>query len=70
VQAIESNQQAPLSHKYSHSVIAAYNCAKFFLAVIRSLYAQFAALERRGFFLYVHVFSCAVSCAHLLHAFV
>jgi hypothetical protein len=63
-QAMESNPQDPLSHKYSNSVIAAYESARFFISLARNVYKRFEAFVTRTLYWLRHIFSCAVSHAN------
>ncbi|KDQ61627.1 hypothetical protein JAAARDRAFT_31102 [Jaapia argillacea MUCL 33604] len=58
--ALEDNPEDPLSSKYGPSVLAAYNSARSFVGLIQSLYSQHPELTPRMWFLYSHVFSCAI----------
>ncbi|EGO22241.1 hypothetical protein SERLADRAFT_440265 [Serpula lacrymans var. lacrymans S7.9] len=58
--AIEENPDDPLGSKYSPSVLAAYSSACSFVGLIESLFAQQPALTERMWFLFTHVFSCAI----------
>ena len=51
----------PLSAKYGHSVLRAHESASFFVTLVRSLWLQQRDLAERNWFLFTHVFSCAVS---------
>lgn len=59
--AIEDNPEDPLSSKFAQSVLAAYTSACTFVGLVKSLHAQHPILCERHWFLFTHVFSCAVS---------
>lgn len=59
--AIEDNPDDPMGSKYAQSVLAAYNSACSFVGLIKSLYSLQPGLTERMWFLFTHVFSCAVS---------
>lgn len=59
--ALEDNAQDPLGSKYAPSVLAAYSTACSFVGLIKSLFSQHPAITERMWFLFTHVFSCAVS---------
>ncbi|TCD68404.1 hypothetical protein EIP91_010805 [Steccherinum ochraceum] len=58
--AIEDHPDDPLGSKYAPSFLAAYNSACSFAGLVRSLYAQHPGLTERLWFLFTHVFSCAI----------
>ncbi|KAI0793976.1 hypothetical protein C8Q74DRAFT_1194559 [Fomes fomentarius] len=58
--ALEDHPGDPLGSKYAPSVLAAYNSACSFVGLIRSLYSQHPKLTERMWFLFTHVFSCAI----------
>ncbi|KAI0047246.1 hypothetical protein FA95DRAFT_1559311 [Auriscalpium vulgare] len=58
--AIEDSPEDPLGSKYAPSVLAAYNSAGAFVGLIKSLFSQQPALTERMWFLFTHVFSCAI----------
>ena len=58
--ALEDHPGDPLGSKYAPSVLAAYNSACSFVGLVRSLYSQYPGLTERMWFLFTHVFSCAV----------
>jgi hypothetical protein len=58
--AIEDSPDDPLGSKYAPSVLAVYNGACSFVGLVRSLFSQQPALTERMWFLFTHVFSCAV----------
>lgn len=64
-QAMEDNPNDPLGTKYASSVLASYNSAWAFVGLIESLFNQHPVLTERMWFLFTHVFSCAVS-LHLI----
>ena len=59
-QALEDCPNDPMGSKYSPSVLAAYGSATAFVGLVESLYNQHPALTERMWFLFTHVFSCAV----------
>ncbi|VDC04953.1 unnamed protein product [Peniophora sp. CBMAI 1063] len=58
--AIEDSTKDPISHKYSQSVLAATTSACTFVSLIESLFSQYPRITERMWFLFTHVFSCAV----------
>lgn len=58
--AIEDSPGDPMGSKYAPSVLAAYNSACSFVGLIKSLYSLQPGLTERMWFLFTHVFSCAV----------
>ncbi|THH09731.1 hypothetical protein EW145_g1797 [Phellinidium pouzarii] len=50
----------PLSGRYGHSVLRAHESASFFIILVRSLWLQHRQLTERNWFLFTHVFSCAI----------
>jgi hypothetical protein len=58
--AMEANSEDPLGSRFAPSVLAAYTSACSFVGLIESLFAQYPGLTERMFFLFSHVFSCAV----------
>ncbi|KAI9508207.1 hypothetical protein F5148DRAFT_1198935 [Russula earlei] len=50
----------PLGSKYAPSVLAVYNGACSFVGLVRSLFSQQPLLTERMWFLFTHVFSCAI----------
>jgi hypothetical protein len=64
-QAIEDKPIDPMGSRYAPSVLAAYTSACSFVGLIESLYKQHPALTERMWFLFTHVFSCAVSISAL-----
>jgi hypothetical protein len=58
--AIEDSPDDPLGSKYAPSVLAVYNSACSFVGLIKSLFSQQPILTERMWFLFTHVFSCAV----------
>ncbi|KAI0305961.1 hypothetical protein B0F90DRAFT_1808515 [Multifurca ochricompacta] len=58
--AIEDCPDDPLGSKYAPSVLAVYNSACSFVGLIKSLFSQHPALTERMWFLFTHVFSCAI----------
>lgn len=59
-QALEDSPNDPMGSKYSPSVLAAYGSATTFVGLIESLFHQHPQLAERMWFLFTHVFSCAV----------
>jgi hypothetical protein len=59
--AIEDSPEDPLGSRYSQSVLAAYSSASTFVGLVKSLHSQHPKLTERHWFLFTHVFSCAVS---------
>ncbi|EPQ56422.1 hypothetical protein GLOTRDRAFT_128366 [Gloeophyllum trabeum ATCC 11539] len=59
--ALEDESGDPLSSKYSPSVLAAYNSACSFVGLVKNLYSQQPELTQRMWFLFTHVFSCAIA---------
>jgi hypothetical protein len=49
-----------MGSKYSPSVLAAYGSATSFVGLVESLFNQHPALTERMWFLFTHVFSCAI----------
>ena len=60
-QALEDNPTDPMGSKFAPSVLAAYSSACSFVGLIESLFKQHPGLTERMWFLFTHVFSCAVS---------
>jgi len=58
--AIEDSPEDPLASKYAPSVLAAYNSASTFVGLVKSLHSQHPRLTERHWFLFTHVFSCAI----------
>ncbi|KAK7445467.1 hypothetical protein VKT23_014886 [Stygiomarasmius scandens] len=58
--AFEDSPQDPMSSKYAQSVLAAYTSACSFVGLITSLWKQHQVLSERMWFLFTHVFSCAI----------
>lgn len=58
--AMTDNSSDPLSGKYGHSVLRAQESSAFFVKLIRSLWIYQQQLAERNWFLFTHVFSCAV----------
>lgn len=63
-QALEDNPIDPMASKYAESVLAAYRGACTFVGEIENVFNQHQALLERLWFLFTHVFSCAVSVFH------
>ena len=59
-QALEDNPNDPMGSKFAPSVLAAYSSACSFVGLIESLFKQHPGLTERMWFLFTHVFSCAV----------
>ncbi|KAF8661278.1 hypothetical protein AX16_001379 [Volvariella volvacea WC 439] len=59
-QALEDSPSDPMGSKFSPSVLAAHRSACSFVALIDSLYKQQPGLTERMWFLFTHVFSCAI----------
>ncbi|KAF9460500.1 fungal-specific transcription factor domain-containing protein [Collybia nuda] len=59
-QAMEDNPNDPMGSKYAPSVLAAYGSACSFVGLIESLFKQHPVLTERMWFLFTHVFSCAI----------
>ncbi|KAH9946504.1 hypothetical protein B0H21DRAFT_743137 [Amylocystis lapponica] len=58
--AVEDHPEDPLGSKYAPSVLAAYNSACSFVGLIKSWHSQQPGLTERMWFLFTHVFSCAI----------
>ena len=58
--AMNDNPSDPLSGRYGHSVLRAQESASFFVKLVKSLWSQHKQLTERNWFLFTHVFSCAV----------
>jgi hypothetical protein len=58
--ALEDNPIDPMGSKYAPSVLAAYRSACAFVSLINSMFKQYPALTERMWFLFTHVFSCAI----------
>ncbi|KIY52850.1 hypothetical protein FISHEDRAFT_34165, partial [Fistulina hepatica ATCC 64428] len=58
--ALEESPADPMGSKYGSSVLAAYNSATAFVNMMQSLYRQQPQLAERMWFLFTHVFSCAI----------
>ncbi|KAF4610477.1 hypothetical protein D9613_006768 [Agrocybe pediades] len=59
-QALEDSPNDPMGSKYSKSVLAAHGSATAFVGLIESLFNQHPQLTERMWFLFTHVFSCAI----------
>ena len=59
--AISDHPKDPLGSPYGTSVIAAYRSAGSLVAMMRNLYTQLKEPSERVWFLWGHMFSCAVS---------
>jgi hypothetical protein len=58
--AMEENPDDPLASRYSPSVLAVYNAACAYIGVSESFHSRYPVLVDRMWFIYEHVFSCAV----------
>ena len=58
--AISDNPKDPLGSPYGTSVIAAYRSAGSLVALVRDLDSQLPEPTERLWFLWTHLFSCAV----------
>lgn len=67
--AISDHPKDPLGSPYGTSVIAAYRSAGSLVAMMRNLYTQLKEPCERIWFLWGHMFSCAVSDTSLLSVF-
>jgi hypothetical protein len=65
--AVNEHPTDPLGSPYGTSVIAAYRSAGSVVAMMRNLHGQLHELTERIWFLWAHVFSCAVSRRVLSH---
>ena len=61
--AMNDHPEDPLSGKYGQSVLHAHRSASSFVALVKSMWAQHRQLTERNWFVFTHVFSCAVSYA-------
>ena len=59
--AMNDHPEDPLSGKYGQSVLHAHRSASSFVALVKSMWAQHRQLTERNWFVFTHVFSCAVS---------
>jgi hypothetical protein len=59
--AISDHPKDPLGSPYGTSVIAAYRSAGSLVALMRNLHTQLKEPSERMWFLWTHMFSCAVS---------
>ncbi|KAG6864620.1 hypothetical protein C0991_008241 [Blastosporella zonata] len=57
---MEDSPTDPMGSKYSPSVLAAYTSACSFVGLVESLFKQHPILTERMWFLFTHVFSCAI----------
>ena len=64
--AISDHPKDPLGSPYGTSVIAAYRSAGSLVAMMRNLHTQLKEPSERMWFLWTHMFSCAV-CAMTLY---
>jgi len=60
--AVNDHPADPLGSPYGTSVIAAYRSAGSLVAMMRNLHGQLGELSERIWFMWAHMFSCAVSC--------
>ncbi|KAK2465633.1 hypothetical protein APHAL10511_002177 [Amanita phalloides] len=58
--AISDHPKDPLGSPYGASVLAAYRSAGALVALMRNLYTQLQAPSERMWFLWTHMFSCAI----------
>jgi hypothetical protein len=58
--AVSDHPKDPLGSPYGTSVIAAYRSAGSLVALMRNLHAQLQELSERVWFLWTHMFSCAI----------
>ncbi|KIK61560.1 hypothetical protein GYMLUDRAFT_96415 [Collybiopsis luxurians FD-317 M1] len=58
--ALEDSPIDPMGSKYAPSVLAAYTSACTFVSLINSMFKQYPVLTERMWFLFTHVFSCAI----------
>ncbi|KLO13295.1 hypothetical protein SCHPADRAFT_904359 [Schizopora paradoxa] len=58
--ALDDHPEDPLSGKYGQSVLCAYRSASSFVALVKSVWSQHRSLTERNWFLFTHVFSCAI----------
>nr|GAT44715.1 predicted protein [Mycena chlorophos] len=58
--AISDHPKDPLGSPYGTSVIAAYRSAGSLVALMRNLHSQVTELSERIWFLWTHMFSCAI----------
>ncbi|KXN81523.1 hypothetical protein AN958_04460 [Leucoagaricus sp. SymC.cos] len=58
--AISDHPKDPLGSPYGTSVIAAYRSAGSLVALMRNLYSQLKVPSERMWFLWTHMFSCAI----------
>ena len=58
--ALEDVPSDPLTSKYSPSVLAANMSACAFIVLVKDLFSKHPRLAERMWFLFTHVFSCAV----------
>jgi len=58
--AISDHPKDPLGSPYGTSVIAAYRSAGSLVALMRNLHSQLETLSERIWFLWTHMFSCAI----------
>ena len=65
--AVSDHPKDPLGSPYGTSVIAAYRSAGSLVALMRNLHSQLQELSERVWFLWTHMFSCAVSGYHSFH---
>jgi hypothetical protein len=58
--AMTDHTRDPLGSPYGESVMAAHRSASIYIAMMRNLYTQLKEPSERLWFLWTHVFSCAV----------
>jgi hypothetical protein len=58
--AVSDHPKDPLGSPYGTSVIAAYRSAGSLVALMRNLHSQLQELSERVWFLWTHMFSCAI----------
>jgi hypothetical protein len=58
--ALSDHAKDPLGSPYGSSVIAAYRSAGSLIALMRNLHSQLQEQMERMWFLWTHMFSCAV----------
>ena len=65
--AISDHPKDPLGSPYGTSVIAAYRSAGSLVAMMRNLHTQLKEPSERIWFLWTHMFSCAVRSRTFIH---
>jgi hypothetical protein len=66
-QTIEDNVDDPLGSPYGPSVLAVYGTSCSLVGMVESLFLQHPNLMERMWFLFIHVYSCAVSLSPHYH---